>query len=182
MTGRSRAPDAVRSVSMQGAADRQIPRASVSAAGHRNGRVHAPELTPANLQLAELLLDQEMSIASDLAAVTAAAEAVLDKLLRRLARLITPIGCQALLSRALHLTRAEFPFLRELEAGLTDDVWIEGLRQSVDGMDPGQARDGLVALLATLIGLVVAFIGEDLTWRLLLELGWKLPVLVPRNS
>jgi hypothetical protein len=151
-------------------------------ANHQNGRVRAVELTPAHLQLANWLLAQEMSDPADLPGVTDAAEHVLQKLLRRLAKLITPIGCQALLSRALHLSRADYPFLGELHAGVTDDAWLEGLHHSVESLDPLEARAGLAALLGTLIGLIMLFIGEDLTWRLFLELGWEVPMPVWKRS
>jgi hypothetical protein len=147
----------------------------MSSANRDGRRLAGVGSQPAYLELANWLLNQELSADGEPTGVTEAAQRVLRKLLRRLARLITPIGCQALLSRALHLARVDYPFLGQLEAGVTDDAWLPGLQSGVDGLDAGLARDGLAALLGTLIGLVELFIGHDLTWRLLLDFGWDLP-------
>lgn len=157
----------------------------MTAATHDNGRVHAVEPprsggpVEAHLELARWLLAQEMSDARDTLAVSAAAEQACQQLLERLARLITPNGCRALLSRALHLARADFKFLRGIEPGQTAGRYLEGLSKSADGTDAGQVRTGLTSLLGTLIGLVALFIGEHLMARLLLEVWPNLPVLEP---
>ncbi|MGI9149358.1 MAG: hypothetical protein ACR2IK_22885 [Chloroflexota bacterium] len=98
-----------------------------------------------------------------------AAERACQKLLDRLAKLITAQGSQALVSRALHLTRAEFPFLQRLEPGVTGEPFVRGLATSAEGTESGQVHAGLNTLLGTLIGLVALFIGEHLMARLLLE-------------
>ena len=74
---------------------------------HHNGGVHAVERpqsggpSETHLGLARWLLAHEMNDAKKTLAVSEAAEQACQKLLERLARLITPNGCRALLSRAL---------------------------------------------------------------------------------
>jgi hypothetical protein len=142
---------------MDGTPDRRVPRLGLSSAGRAGGLRSGARESAAHLEVANWLLSQQLNTASDPARVTEAAECVLRKLLRRLAMLITPIGCQALLSRALHLARADFPFLGRLEAGMTDDAWLLGIHPGLDGLETGLLRHvqaaklkvrGLVAALA----------------------------------
>lgn len=108
----------------------------------------------------------------------AAAERVFEKLSLRLAQLITPVGSEALLKRAVHLSRAEFPFLGGVPAAPTQSL-IEGLRETVVTVEPSQADEGLVSVLGTLVGLLVSFIGEDLTFRLLRDVWPAVPMSPP---
>lgn len=95
-----------------------------------------------------------------------AAERACQKLCRRLARLVTVAGYQALLARALHLARAEFAFLDGVRAGATEDACFEGLRATMEGIEPAMLRAALTAVLAGVIGLLTTFIGGDLAVRL----------------
>ena len=82
-------------------------------------------------------------------------------------------GYRALLMRALALTVVEVPFLRAAR------VSAEGTLEGLDHPDPPVDREALpeagVILLAHLIALLVAFIGEKLTLRLVSEVWPKLP-------
>ena len=73
-------------------------------------------------------------------------------------------GFRSLLSRALTLAREEAPCLSALQ------VAADGSLQGLDGMgqqiDKGQVRDGGVILIAHLLGLLLTFIGEAMTSRL----------------
>jgi hypothetical protein len=99
---------------------------------------------------------------------------VFEKLRPQLAALMGNGGFQALLSRALVLARAEVPWLRSVHVK-TDGV-LAGLEDihaqlSMDAMFVGQ-----VALLAQLLGLLAAFIGENLTLRLMCEAWPEAPL------
>jgi hypothetical protein len=119
--------------------------------------------------LARWLLEKETGVAADPTAAPAAAEHVCQKLSRHLARLVSPAGSQAILSRALHLAQAEFPFLEGVRAGRSPEVCFEGLDEHVHDVDPSEVGQGLRAVLGTMLDLLVGFIGEDLTMRLLRE-------------
>jgi hypothetical protein len=73
-------------------------------------------------------------------------------------------GFRSLLSRALTLARAEAPNLSAVQVAA--DGSLKGLDELASQTDKEQARDGGVILLAQLIGLLLTFIGEGLTLRL----------------
>jgi hypothetical protein len=130
---------------------------------------------PERRNLAHWLLAQEAGKIAGPQAVTEAAEAACQRLCRRLAQLVAVAGARALLARALRLAAADFPFLETVRAGATDETCLEGLRERARDVDPGQARDGLAAVLAAAIGLMATFIGDDLTLRLLRDVWPDLP-------
>jgi hypothetical protein len=151
-------------------------------AGYAPERRQSPRVAgPArvHLELAAWLLAHEMSDAGGGLAIGDAAERVCQKLLDRMSRLITPSGCRALLSRALHLVGADFAFLRGIEPGSLAQPYLEGIGRSAQSTDAGQVQRGIAALLGTLIELVALFIGEYLTGRLLREVWPDLPVPEP---
>ena len=84
-------------------------------------------------------------------------------------------GFHALLSRALALASAEVPWLRAVH--VKADGSLEGLDElaSASWTRMRLSRAGVV-LLAQLLGLLVAFIGENLTLRLVREVWPKLPL------
>jgi hypothetical protein len=122
--------------------------------------------TPAHRELARWLLAREMDDPLQPTDLAAAAEAVFGKLSRRVARLVTFVACQALLARALHLARREFPFLEDVRPGPSPDVCLEGLAERVRGVEHAHASEGLAAVLANVLGLLATFIGEEITLRL----------------
>jgi hypothetical protein len=87
-----------------------------------------------------------------------------EKLRPHLATLMGNVGFRALLSRALALANAEVPWLRAVH--VKADGSFEGLDELGAQVDPDEIFEGCVVLLAQLLGLLVAFIGEDLTLRL----------------
>jgi hypothetical protein len=95
-----------------------------------------------------------------------------EKLRPHLATLMGNVGFRALLSRALMLTNAEVPWLRSVH--VKADGSLEGLDELDAQVDPKEIFEGRVVLLAQLLGLLVAFIGEDLTLRLVREVWPKL--------
>jgi len=147
--------------------------------------VHSPERrrrprslgpAPVHLETAQWLLALETRNAEDVLGVADAAERACQKFLDRLARLITPSGCQALLSRALYLAQADFQFLAGIDRDLAAAAYLDGLRHRAEGADPRLVHRALAALLGTLIELTALFIGVYVLWRLLLEVWPELPM------
>ena len=88
---------------------------------------------------------------------------VLEKLRSSLTQLVGPDGFVSLMRRALALARSEFPSLKV--ASVTGEGRLEGIE------DPaGDAKSNLeaaTAIIAHLLGLLVTFIGEPITLRLM---------------
>jgi hypothetical protein len=93
---------------------------------------------------------------------------VLEKLQPHLATLMGNTGFRALLARSLLLAGAEFPWLRTLK--VRADGTLEKPDEGATPADPEKIFEGRVVLLAHLLGLLVAFIGENLTLRLVDEI------------
>ena len=97
---------------------------------------------------------------------------VVEKLRPHLANLMGNAGFSALLSRSLALVDAEVPWLRAVH--VKSDGFLEGLDELEAQVDPDNFSEGRVVLLAVLLGLLVAFIGERLTLQLVSEVLPKL--------
>ena len=82
-----------------------------------------------------------------------------------------------MLSRALHLARPEFPFLEGVRAG--HEGCFDGLEETLRGVDAGVADKALLTVLTSLIDLLVRFIGEELTLRLVGEVWPDLALREP---
>jgi hypothetical protein len=78
---------------------------------------------------------------------------------------------RAFLAHALALTKAEAPWLGEMR--LQADGTLEGLKELQAQLDPQKLSEGGIVLLAQLLGLLVAFIGERLTLRMVNEVWPK---------
>ena len=97
---------------------------------------------------------------------------VVEKLRPNLVTLLGNIGFRALLSRALVLTNSEIAWLRAVH--VKADGSLEGLHELEAQLDPEEIAEGRVVLLAQLLGLLVVFIGESLTLRLVRDVWPKL--------
>ncbi len=104
--------------------------------------------------------------------MTPAAFDVCEKLRPHLATLMGITGFHALLSRALVLANVEVPWLRAVH--VKADGSLERLGELEAQAAPEVIANGQVVLLAQLLGLLVAFIGEDMTLRLTREVWPKL--------
>jgi hypothetical protein len=124
--------------------------------------------------LAERLVAYETKANKSSRTKTLAAFLVGEKLRPDLAALMGNVGFRALLSRALALANAEVPWLRAVH--VKADGSFEGLAELEAQVDPEEIFEGGIVLLAQLLGLLVAFIGEDLTLRLVREVWSKLPL------
>jgi hypothetical protein len=105
---------------------------------------------------------------------TPAAFPVPEKLRPHLVALMGNGGFQALLSRALALAKTEVPWLRAVHVNAGGSM--EGLEELHAQLDPAEFFEGRVVLLAQLLGLLVAFIGQNLTLRLVREVWPKVPL------
>jgi hypothetical protein len=97
---------------------------------------------------------------------------VFEKLRPQLATLMGNTGFHALLSRALALASMEIPSLPAVY--VKADGSLEGLNDREARGVAEEIAEGRVILLAQLLGLLVAFIGESLTVRLVREVWPKL--------
>lgn len=99
---------------------------------------------------------------------------ICDKLRPQLANLMGNAGFRSLLSRALTLANAEVPWLRAVH--VKADGSLEGLGELKTQVVSAQIEEGEVVLLAQLLGLLMTFIGEDLTLRLVHDVSPKVPL------
>jgi hypothetical protein len=107
---------------------------------------------------------------ADVATVAATARAAYDDLASVLVPLIGQAGFDAVTSRALYLGEREYPTVKAgggtEETGTFAPVSIWLMQQ-----DAGVAMDAAATILAIVAQLLVTFIGEPLTMRLLRK-GW----------
>jgi hypothetical protein len=99
---------------------------------------------------------------------------VCEKLRQHLATFMGKTGFHTLLSRSLALSATEVTWLCAVRARADDS--FEGLEELHAQLDPEEFSEGEVVLLAQLLGLLVAFIGEKLTLRLVREVWPKVPL------
>ena len=92
---------------------------------------------------------------------------VCEKLRQPLSRLAGLAGFRSLLSRALALANGEAPWTKAIH--VKPDGSLEGLEQAQAQLSEDEIADGEIILVAQLIGLLVTFIGEELTLRLVQE-------------
>ena len=132
--------------------------------------------TPQMRDIAERLLDGETSEINSVGTAILPAAPVCEKLRAPLAALMGRSGFRTLLSRALARAGQKVPSLRAVR------IDAEGaLERSNEAAAPlGTAKDkdveASVALVAQLLELLVAFIGENLTLRLLRDIWPNLPL------
>lgn len=129
--------------------------------------------TPHIRRLAKDLMAQEGTGSESSETNSQAVFRVFDRLRPHLATLLGNAGFWSFLSRALVLAKAEVPWLRTLR--LKPDGALEGLGELQAQVGPDAFFEGEVVLLAHVLGLLVAFIGEDLTLRIVREVWPHLP-------
>ena len=128
--------------------------------------------TIAMLDLVRRLLAHEAAESQDQDSLIEAAERVSEELRVHLSKRIGQEGFRTILARSLALTTAQFPHLSAVRVG-ADGILI-GLRGAISHAQEAQDKEaqgvtieGAVALVAQLLALLISFIGEDLTLRLL---------------
>ena len=122
--------------------------------------------------LAQRLIDHEAAPRDSSEANIVAAFRVSEKLRRLLSTLTGATGFRSLLSRALTLAKTQVPCLNMVQVNA--DGSLEGLSEFCDG-------EAGVMLIAQLLGLLVNFIGEPLTLRLVDD-AWPDLLLKDTNS
>ena len=127
---------------------------------------------PESQHLAQRLLTYEAVAGKNSEPAESAAFRVCAKLRRPLTILAGVAGFRSLLSRALTLARAEAPSLSAVQVAADGslrraDGSLRGLDELEPQIDKEQARDGGAILIAQLIGLLLTFIGEGITLRLI---------------
>ena len=99
---------------------------------------------------------------------------VSEKLRIHLATFMGNTGFHTLMARSLALSTEEVPWLRTVR--VKADGSLEGVEGLQRQLEPDEFLEGKVVLLAQLLGLLVAFIGENLTLRLVREVWPKVPL------
>jgi hypothetical protein len=116
-------------------------------------------------ELAQRLLAYEAAEAATANPETQAVYRVCEKLRRPITLLAGAAGFRSLLTRALNLSKRESPLL---------DAWEVRSDGSLQGLHDETVQVGAV-LVSHLLGLMITFIGESLTMRLLHDVWLDLP-------
>ena len=120
--------------------------------------------SPVSLQLARRLLAYEAAAGRNSEPTESVAFRVCEKLRIPLCSLAGVAGFRSLLSRALALARAEAPGLRAVE--VSGDGSLKGQDALGPQKDKEIAGDGGALLIAQLLGLLLTFVGEGVTLRM----------------
>ena len=129
--------------------------------------------------LAGRLLAYEAAAGKNSEPMESAAFRVCEKLRQPLCSLAGVAGFRSLLSRALALARAEAPSLSAVQVGA--DGSLKGLDELGPQRDKDMAKEGGALLIAQLLGLLLLFIGEGITLRLVLDV-WPESAFDDRGS
>jgi hypothetical protein len=121
-------------------------------------------LPPQTRDLAQRLIANEGAAGNTSEPMEFAAFRVCETLRRPVGALVGVPGFRSLLSRALTLARAEAPSLSAVRVAA--DGSLEGLDELGSQIEKDQVREGGVILIAHLLGLLLTFIGETMTSRL----------------
>lgn len=116
------------------------------------------------LDFAKLLIAQEAG-GSKASRTRPSAFDIFEKLRPHMATLMGKGGFRALLARALVLASGEIPWLRAVQ--VNEEGILKGGEELQAQLDPDEFLESQVVLLAQMLGLLVAFIGEVLTVRLM---------------
>ena len=122
---------------------------------------------PALRQLAMRALAQRKGSAASAAALAAAAQRAYDDLTRVSAPLIGDVGVNALTGRTLYLAQRQYPWVVHAREPEEWNGPFEQIVFCLERQDPAVATEAAGAVLTTLAGLLVTFIGEPLTVHLL---------------
>jgi hypothetical protein len=98
-----------------------------------------------------------------------------ERLRRRLQPLFGKAAIAALFGRALHVATSDFGWLTQ-GIGTTGDCCSADALTTVQGVETDRLTEGLATVLAHTIGLLSAFIGEDLVMPLVQE-AWGMKML-----
>lgn len=130
--------------------------------------------TPEMRDFAGRLIAYEARLKKSLGMKTPVNFPVLERLRPHLATFMGNAGFRALLLRALALAGEEVPWLCSAQVGPNGSMEVRGEHKAQ--LSQNEIFEGRVELLAQLLGLLVAFIGEKLTLQLVLDVWPRLPV------
>ena len=137
-------------------------------------------LPPQTRDLAQRLIAYEGVAGKTSEPMEFAAFRVCETLRRPVCALVGIDGFRSLLSRALALARAEAPILSGLQVAA--DGSLQGLDELGQQIDKDQIREGGAILVAQLLGLLLTFIGEAMTSRLVMSEALPPYQSVPENG
>jgi hypothetical protein len=123
--------------------------------------------SPAIRNLARWLLARESAAVKPPGGTSPGVFFVCDTLRQHLSVLAGAAGFRSLISRALTLARAEVPGLDAVR--VREDGSLEWPGADESQRDPEGIAKGEAALVARFLGLLISFIGEPLTLRLVRE-------------
>ena len=112
--------------------------------------------------LAAILVDHELSIAG-----IPGTQLVYEKTFAELAPILGARGVHGIFERAFELVRTEQPALRSFEVGDEPSAAASSLATCLSTVTRDVARTAAIALYSSFFGLIVTFIGFELTVRLL---------------
>ena len=118
-------------------------------------------------QLALKVLAQHAGSAASAETLAAAAHRAYEDLARVSVPLIGQVGVDALTGRALHLAQREYPWLVDTREPKQAKEPFAQVIFCLERQDPAVATEAAWAVFAIFTGLLVTFIGEPLTARLL---------------
>lgn len=121
----------------------------------------------AHRELALKVVAQHAGPAAGAKAIAAAARRAYDELGRVVAPLIGHGGFEALTARALHVAQQDYPWLVQTRQPEEAAGSFSQVVDCLERQDPPVATEAAGAVFAILTGLLVTFIGEPLTARLL---------------
>jgi hypothetical protein len=104
-----------------------------------------------------------------------------DRLWIRLRPLFGELAIKALFVRAVHSSQAEFAWLKGVSPDVGAGCRLEGLEMVSRDLDPKMLAAGLAAILADEIGLLSAFIGDDVVLPLVEE-SWGATSMADRPA
>src|SRR5664279_3678690 len=131
-------------------------------------------------ELAQRLIAYEGAASNTSEPMELAAFRVCDTLRQPVCALTGVDGFRALLSRALALAKAEAPILSALQVAA--DGSLQGLDELGRQIDKAQVRDGRAILIAQLLRLLLTFIGEAMTSRLVMSEALPPYRSIPENG
>ncbi|MDP2660527.1 MAG: hypothetical protein Q8R28_07350 [Dehalococcoidia bacterium] len=123
-----------------------------------------PSVAPMQ-ELALLLLLREAEGAESPAKLAAALETACQKLSKQISPLFGAGGFHAVVARAVHLAKEDFPFLENVKVKVQPGICMEGLGEIIGDQDVARATSALAAVLVCFTDLLCSLIGEELTLR-----------------
>ena len=118
-------------------------------------------------QMAVRVLTRQAGPGADAAALAVAARRAYDALARVLVPLIGQVGIDALATRAVHLAQRDYPWLVTTREPEQAEGPFTQVSFSLEWQEPALATEAAAAVFAIFTSLLVTFIGEPLTRRLM---------------